>query len=123
MVVELLLQTPAAGAIADRVFGGSEPLHAPHLLDVEVAHVIRRYWLAKDLNDDRAGAALEEFSRFRIERHRHDLLVPRIWELRHNLTACDSAYIALAEALGGPLLTRDTRLKSAPGHHAFVELV
>ena len=49
--------------------------------------------------------------------------LPRVWELRHNLTAYDAVYVALAEALDAPLLTRDQRLAAAPGHHAVVELV
>jgi predicted nucleic acid-binding protein len=48
--------------------------------------------------------------------------LPRVWELRANLTAYDAAYVALAEALGAPLLTRDRRLARAAGHGARVEL-
>ena len=57
-----------------------------------------------------------------IERHGHQPLLERIWQLRHNLTACDAAYLALAESLDAPLLTRDSALASAAGHHARVEL-
>ncbi len=56
-------------------------------------------------------------------RHGHGVLLPRIWELRHNLTAYDGAYVALAEALGAPLLTRDAWPARAPGHSARIELV
>jgi predicted nucleic acid-binding protein len=67
--------------------------------------------------------ALAAMADFPLIRYQHDLLLPRIWELRHNLTAYDAAYVALAEALGAPLLTRDRRIAAAPGHRARVELV
>jgi predicted nucleic acid-binding protein len=57
-----------------------------------------------------------------LRRYPHDFLLPRIWELRNNLTAYDAAYVALAEALDAPLLTRDKRLAAAAGHHAQIEL-
>jgi hypothetical protein len=60
---------------------------------------------------------------FPLRRYPHDLLLPRVWELRNNLTACDAVYVALAEALDAPLLTSDKRLATAVGHHARVELV
>jgi predicted nucleic acid-binding protein len=58
-----------------------------------------------------------------LERHPHWPFLDRIWELRHNVTAYDAAYIALAEALDAPLLTHDAALASAPGHRAIVELI
>jgi predicted nucleic acid-binding protein len=58
-----------------------------------------------------------------MTRYPHDLFLPRIWQLRANLTAYDAAYVALAEALDAPLLTRDHRMVRAPGHHARIELV
>jgi predicted nucleic acid-binding protein len=73
-------------------------LHAPHLLDVEVAQALRRYALAGDVT-------------------------PRIWELRRSISAYDAAYVALAEGLGAPLLTRDARLARSHGHRARTELV
>jgi predicted nucleic acid-binding protein len=47
-------------------------------------------------------------------------LLPRVWQLRGNLTAYDASYIALAEALDCPLLTADRRLAGAPGVRATV---
>jgi predicted nucleic acid-binding protein len=58
-----------------------------------------------------------------MQRHPHDWLLPRVWELRHNLTACDALYVALAEALDAPLVTRDQRLAASPGHQAKVEVM
>lgn len=119
-VLELLLRTPRADRLSERLLDPEVPLHAPHVLDREVAQVIRRYWRAAELTEDRAGEAVAGFGDLRIHRHPHEPLLSRAWELRHNLTAYYAAYVALAEALGGPLLTRDGRLASAPGHTAVV---
>lgn len=72
---------------------------------------------------ERGQEALEDLADLPIHRYPHDLFLPRIWELRHNMTACDAAYVALAEAISAPLLTRDRRLASAPGHRAIIELI
>jgi predicted nucleic acid-binding protein len=122
-VLELLLRTPAADRLTARLLHPEESLQAPHLLDLEVAQVIRRYWLAGKLTTERAGEALADFEDLRIHRHPHEPLLSRVWELRHNLTAYDAVYVALAEALDVPLLTRDARLASAPGHMAAVQIV
>ncbi|HEU4630016.1 MAG TPA: type II toxin-antitoxin system VapC family toxin [Gemmatimonadaceae bacterium] len=121
--LELLLRGPAAAAIAARVFRPRESLHAPQLLDLEVAQVVRRYWLAGDLSADRGREALTDLADLPLERYPHEPLLSRIWALRHNATAYDAAYLALAEALGAPLLTRDARLASVPGVAAEVDVV
>jgi predicted nucleic acid-binding protein len=123
VVLEVLLATPDAASLQSRVFAKKQSLHAPHLLDLEVAQVLRRYFLAGRLTADRGATALEYLSHFPITRYPHDAFLPRVWELRHNFTAYDAAYVALAEALNAPLLTRDRALASAAGHTAKVELV
>lgn len=85
--------------------------------------MLRRYASTGQITADRGHAALADFTDFPIHRYPHDILLPRIWELRHNLTAYDAAYVSLAEALGKPLLTRDERLAAAAGHHAKIELL
>lgn len=122
-VIEVLLGTPAARRVAERLFAEGETLHAPHLLDVEVAQVLRRYALADALGSERGGEALEDLADFPITRYPHQPFLLRIWELRHNVTAYDAAYLALAEALAAPLVTRDAKLASAAGHSARIELV
>jgi len=122
-LLEVLLNTPAAARVADRLFGSDETLHAPHLIDLEVAQVLRRYAASGALAADRGAQALQDCAVFPLIRYPHDLLLPRIWALRHNLTAYDAAYLALAEALEAPLVTRDAALAAARGHTAAVELL
>jgi len=122
-LLEVLLRTPAAEVVERRLFGGRLTLHAPHLLDIEVAQVVRRYAANGEIGEGRGREALADLSDFPLRRYPHDFLLPRIWELRSNLTAYDAAYVALAEALDAPLLTRDARLAAAPGHRARIELV
>lgn len=122
--IALLLNSPPhAAAVRQRLASPAESLHAPHLVDLEVTQVIRRFVLHGDLAPARASAALRDFADLEITRYQHTMFLPRIWQLRHNLTAYDAAYIALAEVLDAPLLTLDTRLRSATGHGAHVELV
>jgi predicted nucleic acid-binding protein len=123
VVIEILLRTPHAAQIERRVFASSDQLAAPALLDVEVAQVLRRYVMRGELSEEHGRLALGLFARFPIRRLQHGALLTRIWELRENLTAYDSAYVALAEALQATLLTRDRRLAAAPGHGASVEVI
>ncbi len=122
-LLEALLRTPAARAVEDRLFAPRQTLHAPHLLDVEVAQVIRRYAANGEIDDERGRMALADLADLPLRRYPHDFLLSRIWDLRHNLTAYDAAYVALAEALDSPLVTRDQRLAAAVGHSARIELV
>ena len=122
-LLEVLLRTSAAQAVEDRLFAPRQTLHAPHLLDVEVAQVIRRYATSGEIDGERGRMALADLADLPLRRYPHDFLLPRIWDLRNNLTAYDAAYVALAEALDTALLTRDRRLAAAAGHHAKIELV
>jgi predicted nucleic acid-binding protein len=121
-LLEVLLRTPAAGAVEARLFDLDQTLHAPHLVDVEVAQVIRRYAATGEIDAERGRLAVADLADFPLRRYPHDFLLPRIWELQHNLTAYDAAYVALAEALGAPLLTRDRRLAATAGHRARIEV-
>jgi predicted nucleic acid-binding protein len=122
-LIEVLLATGAGARVSARLFRGEETLHAPHLLDLEIVHVLRRGCLIGQLRSDRAAEALADLSDLRLVRHPHEPCVPRIWALRHNLTAYDAAYVSLAEALESPLVTRDPRMASAHGHRAKIELI
>lgn len=120
--IEWLLQSPAGLRIDKRIFSPSQSLHAPHLIDVEVAQVLRRYVRDRTLTEQRGQEALDDFSGLPLNRYSHDFLLPRVWDLRATLTAYDAVYVALAEILDAPLLTCDSRIASAPGHHAIIEI-
>ncbi|MFQ5739236.1 MAG: type II toxin-antitoxin system VapC family toxin, partial [Acidobacteriota bacterium] len=89
-------------------------VHVPHLLDLEIAQTLRRYVRTGSLPAARGKLALEHLRQLDFVRHRHDLLLSRIWRLRHNLTAYDAVYLALAEVLGATLLTADRALAKVP---------
>ena len=122
-ILEVLLRTPAAAAIEKRLFAKGQTLHAPHLIDVEVAQVLRRYAIAGEVEPERCRMALTDLTDFPLARYPHDILLPRVWDLRNNLTAYDAVYVALAEVLEAPLLTRDQRLANAPEHNAQIEFI
>jgi predicted nucleic acid-binding protein len=122
-VLELLLRTGPAKAVEARLFSFGETLHAPHLIDLEAAQVIRCYAARGEIAGERGREALEDLADLPLRRYPHDFLLSRIWDLRNHLTAYDAAYVALAETLGAPLLTRDARLPAAAGHSAQIELV
>ena len=98
-------------------------VHAPHLIDLEVAQALRRYLMADRLPADRCREALLYFLRLPLLRHAHDGLLLRIWEMRHAVTAYDAAYLALAESLGAPLLTTDAALVERREHSARIEVL
>jgi predicted nucleic acid-binding protein len=122
-VLELLLRTPAGRRVEARLFDRPAPLHAPHLLDVEVAQVLRRFVARGKVSSGRGAVSLRLLDAFPLRRHPHRPLLERMWSLRANLTAHDAAYVALAEALGAVLVTRDQRLGGVPGLHAAVEVL
>ena len=119
-VLDMLLQAESAEHIATIVLAPTQRLHAPHVLDVEVAQVLRRLVLHKEITAARAQLALQDFSSLVIDRHSHLPMLSRIFELRDSVTAYDGAYIALAEALNAPLMTSDGRLARSHGHRARV---
>ena len=122
-VAEALLRRPAAAVVEHRIHDLRQSLHAPCLIDVEVANVVRRYAARGEIDSRRGSEALSDLVEFPMHRHPHVPLLHRIWELRHNLTAYDAAYVALAEVLGAPLVTRDARLAASSGHRAQIELI
>ena len=93
------------------------------MLDAEVAQAVRRCAVAGEIAAEFGREALADLASFPLRRYPHDFLLPRVWELRHNISAYDAFYIALAEALDAPLVTRDKRVATAPGHRARIELM
>jgi predicted nucleic acid-binding protein len=122
-LVELLLMRQFAAHISARLFRSDQSLHAPELIDAEVAHTLRRYWLAGTLSAERGSYALAMLRDMPILRYSHEGLLDRVWTLRENVTAYDACYIALAEYLNAPLITRDARLARSSGHDATIELI
>lgn len=125
-VIEWLLQTPKAAAVEARLLSAPTQLsrwHAPHLLDVEVAQVFRKHVAKGMMSAARGHEALQDLLDLPLVRYPHDFLLPRVWELRRNLTAYDAVYVALAETLGVPLVTCDASIAGAPGHSAQVEVI
>jgi len=122
-LLEILLRTDRADRLMERAFAGSEHMHAPQLLDIEITQVLRRLVRQKEITSARAEQVLDDLANLLIERHEHQPLVSRIWQLRDSMSAYDGAYVALAEALAAPLLTCDAKLAGAHGHRARIELV
>lgn len=119
---EIVADTPAARLVADRLAVEGDHV-APHLIDAEVLGVIRRRWLAGDLDDTAAAQAVHDLAGWPGERYRHRALLPRAWELRRSVRSWDALYVALAEALEAPLVTLDSRLAAADGPRCAIEIL
>lgn len=104
------------------LFAANQTLHAPHLIDLEIAQVLRRYVRSASISAERGTEALNDFLDLPLTRYPHFVLLTRVWQMRHNLTAYDAAYLALAEALDAPLITRDRAL-AATGSRVQVKVI
>ena len=125
--VAWLLGLPLADAVSDRIVS-ADSLHAPALLDIEVAHVVRRYAAAGEIDGRVGERALLALADLDVVRYTHELLLPLVWRLRHDLTAYDAAFVALAAVLDAPLMTLDARVANAPwprlaGREVSIDLV
>jgi predicted nucleic acid-binding protein len=123
VLIEVLLRTAAAPDIERRLLDAGASLCAPQVLDLEVAQALRRYCASGDVNASRGQEALDDLIDLPIARYGHVSLLPRIWSLRQDMTTYDAAYVALAETLDVPLVTRDRHLAAAPGHAAIIEVL
>src|SRR5580704_1721798 len=121
-VVDWLLQTPAGQRVEQRIYARNNTLHTVHLLDVEFAQVLRRLVREGTLARKRAEEAMEDLIAVRVTRYAPVVLLDRIWQLRQNLSAYDAAYVALAEELKAPLITRPEKIAAGPGHSATIEV-
>jgi predicted nucleic acid-binding protein len=120
--MDWLLQTAIGQQIESRIYERGESLHAPHLLDLEVAQVLRRLVREGAVSGPRADQAIDDLFNLRVTRYPHFVFLPHIWRFRHNLSAYDAAYVALTEKLGATLITRDSRLASACARVVSLEL-
>lgn len=117
-----LLRTNVGMQIEKRIYSRGQTLHAPHLIDLELLQVFRRLSREGSISDTRADQALSDLLSLRMARYTHTIFLSRIWQLRHNLSAYDAAYVALAEKLGASLITRDARLTAAASNSVRIEL-
>ena len=120
VVVELLTNGPLADSVRRDLAERSEVFIVPHLLDVEVVNALRGLVAGQRIDSHLSAQILAGLAALRAERYAHTPLVGRIWELRHNFTAYDAVYIALAEATDSVLYTCDAKL--CKGHRARVAL-
>jgi predicted nucleic acid-binding protein len=114
VLVAILAGEEDVGWVEKQLTGGTRrALWAPHLIDAEVGHSLRRLVATGKLAEDRAANGLRDLVGLPLRRIVHAGLLERAWQLRHNLSFYDGLYVALAEQLGTPLLTLDARLAKA----------
>lgn len=121
--LELLLNGPLAGGVSRRALDIETSIHAPHLIDLEVAQVLRRFVRTGTIRDTRAQEVFDDLDALGVTRYPHQLLLPGIWALRNNVTAYDASYLVLAEMLDSKLVTCDAALATVPGYEKWVDLV
>ncbi len=122
-MVTYLLHLPGHDAIRTRFHERGADLHAPHLVDVEVTHVLRRYAAQRTVPETTAQTIIDLLGRFPIRRHPHTPLLKRAWALRANFSAYDAVYVALAEALDAVLLTQDVAMGAAASRLIEVDVI
>lgn len=110
VLVELLGEGEHAPLVDERLAAEEHILWAPHLIDAEVGHALRRAVRLGEMDADAAGEALWQIDELPVERVEHELLIHVAWDLRENFSFYDGLYVALALMLGEPLLTFDARL-------------
>jgi len=119
---EFLAEGPDADVAAERLGRPGEPLWAPHLIDAEVGHALRRTVLLDELSAASGEEALWDLEELPLRRVDHELLVQAAWDLRDRVSFYDGLYVALAGILEEPLITFDARLARS-GVDARVEVL
>lgn len=122
VIVELLGNRAHVASVEERLSEEEHALWAPHLIDAEVGHALRRYVRRGEMDADAAGEALWEIDELPVRRVEHELLVHVAWGLRDSVSFYDGLYVALAQMLEEPLITFDARLARA-GVPAEIEVL
>jgi predicted nucleic acid-binding protein len=120
--IDWLLQTAAGKQIEERIYARGESLHAPHLLDVEVAQVLGHLVREGKIFPERADQAIHDLIDLRVARYPQFVFLPKMWRLRRIFSVYDAAYVVLAVQLGATLVTRDSRLASAAARLLRIEV-
>jgi predicted nucleic acid-binding protein len=113
-VVAMLADAGPAGEWATSQAAGVR-LAAPDLMPYEAGNILRRHALAGILDASAATLAHQDLTELPLDLCPYAAVAERAWALRGNLTVYDAAYVAVAELLGVPLVTLDTRLARASG--------
>ncbi len=121
--IEVLLYTAPGKKLASILEDEAEIVHVPHLIDLEIAQVLRRYVLNGALGREAGATALRRWRELDVERYPHEPLLDRVWQLHANVSAYDAVYVALAEALTDVLVTGDRRLARVPGLTIRIEAI
>ena len=120
IVVELLTRGTSVDSLRSDLASLEESFIAPHLLDIEVISAVRKLALLRRVDAHQSEQIISALAELPVDRYPYTFLLPRIWELRHNFTAYDAAYVALAEVCDAILYTADDKLTK--GHRARVKL-
>lgn len=120
VLIEYLTEGEHAAQARAVILAHGDALRAPHLIDAEVGHVLRRAVACGRLHESAASAAVVDLAELPLRRAAHLGLLARAWELRENVSFYDALYLALAERLDEPLITLDARLSRAPGVRAQI---
>ena len=123
MLASFLADDGRVGRVARAAVSRAEGVSLPDVADVETAAVLRKRWIARSLTDERFATALSTLADLPFRRYPALAMLQRAYELRATVTVYDAVYVALAESLGCPLLTADTRLANAPGPRCDIRLL
>lgn len=123
VVVEALTNRGAVGTVAREVLDGRALRQSAAIIRAEAVSALRSMARQGVVASDRARAAAARATALRLELHAFEPYLPRVWELRDNLSVYDAWYVAVAEALGTPLVTADARLARAPGVRCPIEIL
>ena len=121
--LELLLNTATGKLIAGEIISRETTLHAPHLIDLEIVQVLRRYVLMSEIPETRAMTAINHWLGLDVTRYPHEPFIAAIWQYRNNLTAYDAAYAALAKILDASLITCDRALADATESDGTIKVI